>query len=92
MALHTAEIDQNDVKTWLAYNDTTGLVENVRFDPVLNLLYVFAVPWDGNTPTSIHHAHIDQNHVKTKLGWDDTTNTIQALRCGINGELLIIGE
>ena len=39
-----AKIDANDVKTWLAYNETTGLVEPVVVDTITGALLVFNSP------------------------------------------------
>lgn len=86
-----ARIDQNDKPTWLALNDTTGLVENVRVDPVTNALLVYVVSQDANTPTTLNTARIDANDKATALGYNDTSGLVEALRCGSNGELLVIG-
>ena len=85
-----AKIDQNDVKTWLAYNETTGLVENVLIDPVLDALLVYGVTSTGGTFTELNVAKIDENDVKTRLAYNEDTGLVEALRCGDNGELLII--
>jgi hypothetical protein len=83
-------IDSNDKPTWLAYNETTGLVEAVRVDPTLGYLEVFVVAPDSNTPTAINRAFIDANDNQTLTGYNETTGLIEALRCGSGGELLII--
>ena len=88
--MNTAKIDQNDVKTWLAYNETTGLVEPIRVDPVTDAILVYEVAIDANTPTDINDAHIDQNDVKTKLAYNNITDKTECFRCGNLGELLII--
>lgn len=90
MTIDTAKIDQNEVKTWLAYNETTGLVEQVRVDPVFGYVEVFVVEDDGLTPSALNHALIDQNKVKTKLAYNENTVLVEALRCGQNGELKVI--
>lgn len=85
-----AGIDQNDVKTWLAYNDTTGLVENVRVDPITGALLVYGVPDTGLTYTTIEGAKIDGNDVKTKTAYNNIIDKTESLRCGRGGELKII--
>lgn len=85
-----AKIDENDVKTWLAYNETTGLVEPVQVDPTTGALLIFIQPYDGTIYTAINNAKIDGNDVKTLLGYNETTSLVEALRCGNNGELLIV--
>ena len=66
-----AGIDANDVKTWLAYNETTGKVEPVRVDPILGAVEIFGVPYTGGTYTTIKDAKIDANDVKTKLAYNE---------------------
>ena len=88
--MSNAKIDQNDQATWLAYNETTGIVEPVRVDPTLGYLEVYVVPIDSNTPTTLNNAKIDQNDTSTLLGYNETTGLVEALRCGSNGELLLI--
>lgn len=87
--MSNAQIDQNDVKTWLAYNETTGLVEPVRVDPVFGAIEVFVVTDTVGAITALNTAKIDQNDVKTLLGYNETTGLTEALRCGNNGELLV---
>lgn len=87
-----ARIDQNDKSTWLAYNETTGLVENVVVDPLTNALLVYIVSRDTNTPTTLNTARIDENDKATTLGYNETTGLVEAFRCGNDGSLLIIGE
>lgn len=90
MTTHTAQIDQNDVKTWLLYNETTGLIENAVVDPITGALLIYGVVSDLNTPTAINHALIDQNDVKTKLLYNETTGLVESARCGSGGELLVL--
>jgi len=85
-------IDPNDIGTWTAYNDATGNIERVRVDPVTNALLVYAVTWDGNTPTSLNNTKIDANDKATEIGLDDTTGLIEAFRCGTDGSLLVVAE
>lgn len=85
-----ARIDENDVKTWLAYNDTTGQVERVLVEPITGALEIFIVAPDGNVPTTLNNAKIDANDVRTLLGYNETSGLPEALRCGVNGELLIM--
>lgn len=84
-----SKIDENDVKTWVAYNETTGLVEPLRVDPVTGALLCYGVSDTGGTFTDINNAKIDQNDVKTKIGYNEDTNNIEAFRCGASGELLV---
>jgi hypothetical protein len=86
---NTAKIDQNDKPTWLAYNETTGLVEPVYCDPITNELLIYIVDSDSNTPTTLNTAKIDANDKPTELGYNETTGLVEALRCGTGGELLI---
>lgn len=85
-----ARIDENDAKTWLAYNETTSLIEHVVVDPILNALYIFLITPDINTPTTLNNAKIDENDVKTLLGYNETTGLVEALKCGDGGELLVL--
>jgi hypothetical protein len=87
-----AHIDQNDVKTWTAWNEGLaggGGIDNVYIDPATNALLVYVASTDANTPTTLNNAKIDANDVKTLLGYNETTGLVEALRCGVNGELLI---
>lgn len=85
-----AQIDQNDKPTWLAYNETTGLVETVYVDPITNALYLFGIAADANTPIALNSAKIDGNDKPTELGYNETTGLVESLRCGSGGELLVI--
>lgn len=84
-----ARIDTNHKGTWTAVNSVTGLVENVRVDPILNAVLVFGVTADSNVPSALNVARIDANNRNTMIGYNDTAGTIEALRCGSGGELLI---
>lgn len=84
-----ARIDQNDKSTWLAYNETTGLVENVRVDPVTNALLIYIERWDGTTPTALNRAKIDANEKQTVIGYNETSGLIEAMRCTTDGYLLV---
>lgn len=86
---NVAQIDQNDKPTWLAYNETTGLVETVYVDPVLDAVLVYAVANDGSAFTAINRAKIDGNDNPTQLGYNETTGLVEALRCNSSGYLLI---
>lgn len=86
---NVAQIDQNDKPTWLAYNETTGLVEPVMCDPVTGSLYIYVVAADSNTPTAINRALIDSNDNATQIGYNDTSGLIECLRCGTDGSLLV---
>lgn len=83
-----AQIDQNDKPTWLAYNETTGLVETVYCDPITNALYVYGVTADANVPTTLNNAKIDENDKPTELGYNETTGLTECLRCNSSGVLL----
>lgn len=85
----SANIDSNQKGTWTAYNETTGLVERVRVDPVLNAVLVFGVASDASVPTSVNRAKIDGNSKGTATGYDDTTGSVEAMRCGNDGSLLV---
>jgi hypothetical protein len=86
---NVAQIDQNDKPTWLAYNETTGLVETVYCDPITNALYVYGVVADANTPTTLNNAKIDENDYPTQLGYNETSGLPECLRVGSTGGLLI---
>ena len=82
-----AQIDENDKPTLLAVNDTTGLPEPIRVDPVLGAVLMFAVGTPVGSPTSLNRASIDANDKDTLLGVNDTTGEIEALRCNDSGYL-----
>jgi hypothetical protein len=83
-------IDENDKPVLLAYNETTGLVEPVKVDPIFGALQIYVVASTGLTYTDINNAKIDENENSTLLGYSETTGLPTALRCGANGELLIL--
>jgi len=85
-----AHIDQNDIKTWLAYNETTGLVEHVLVDPITGAICVYKVPDTGLTYTTVEGAKIDGNDVKTKTAYNNILDKTESLRCDRNGDVLII--
>lgn len=87
---NTAKIDQNDRPTWLAYNETTGLMEPVQVDSVTGAILVYGVTYTGGTFTAIQNAKIDANDKPTLLGYNETSGLTEALRCGNSGELLVI--
>lgn len=89
MTTDHAYIDGNERNTISLYNETTGLIEPARVDPVTGALLIFAVSPDANTPTTFNRAGIDGNSKNTLSAWNDTTNSIEALRCGTSGALLI---
>lgn len=82
------EIDGNTRNTWGLYNETTGLIEPARVDPVTGALLIFGVALDANTPTTFNRAGIDANGRNTLSAWNDTSSGIEALRCGTDGSLL----
>jgi hypothetical protein len=85
-----ADIDSNTRNTWLLYNETTGLIEPARVDPITGALLVYGVTADANTPATYNRAGIDGNSRNTISLWNDTTSAIESARCGVNGELLIL--
>jgi hypothetical protein len=84
-----AGIDGNTRNTWALYNETTGLIEPARVDPVTGALEVFAVTADANSPTTFNRAGIDDNGRNTLSALNETQNIIEALRCGTDGSLLV---
>jgi len=84
-----ARIDQNDVRTWIGYNETTGLPDRVRVDPVLGAVLVFNVAPAASSPTAVNTAQIDQNDVRTQLAYNASSGLPEAIRCDTNGVLLI---
>lgn len=89
MTTNTAKIDGNDKPTWIAYNETTGLVEPVRVDPIFGYVEIFVVADTGGTFTAIPNAKIDGNDNGTLTGYNETTGLIEALRCDTGGSLLV---
>ena len=85
-----ARIDDNDKPTLLAVNDTTGLPERVRVDPILNMVEVFLVADDGLIPSGIVNARIDQNDKDTMLAFNETTGLTECLRTDVNGVLKVL--
>lgn len=92
MPINRALIDANDIRTWIAYNDTTGLIEPVRVDPVTGAVLIYIVGTTSVTPSSINHALHDANDSATQIGYDDTTGAPECMRCDTNGNLLIIAQ
>lgn len=84
-----AKIDSNSVKTWLAYNETTGDIEPVLVDPITGALMIYATAIILTPPTALNNAKIDENDVKTLLGYNETMGLVEALRCSTTGDLLI---
>ena len=82
-------IDDNNKSVMRTLNDDTKLVDFVYCDSVTDAILVYAVAPDANTPTSINRAFIDDNTNSTLTGYNETSGLIEALRCGVNGELLI---
>ena len=90
MTTDHAFIDENTRNTWSLYNDTTGLIEPARVDPVTGALLIYATGIVSATPSSYNRAGIDSNGRNTLSGWDDTTNAPEAFRCDNSGILLVI--
>lgn len=84
------KIDSNGRNTWGLYNETTGLIEDAVVDPILDALLIFGVTPDANTPTSVDRAKIDGNGRNTLSAFNEDTNGVESLRCGTEGELLIV--
>lgn len=84
-----ANIDQNDIKTLIGYNETTGDVERVRVDPTTGAILVFVVAASVGALTAIPNAKRDGNDMPTLLGYNETTGLVEALRCGNDGSILI---
>lgn len=90
MVRNNAKIDANDVKTWTAFNDTTGLIEDVAVDPTTGALLIYADVSTSDTATTLNTAKIDANDVKTLMAYNETTGLVESLRCSPTGDLLII--
>ncbi len=88
--INVSAIDSNNRATLIALNDTTGLPERLRVDPILNALEIFGVVDDGLTPTAYNHAGIDANNRATLIALNDTTGLIEALRSDTNGVLKVL--
>ena len=84
-----ARIDQNDVKTWVAYNETTGATEPIQVDPTTGAILIFGVTGTGLTYTTREGAKIDENDVKTKTAYNNILDKNESLRCDRSGNLLI---
>lgn len=84
-----AKIDSNDVKTWTAFNDTTGLIENVAVDPTTGYLIIYVDAVTTDTATTLNTAKIDANDAKTLLAYNETSSLVECLRCNTAGSLLI---
>lgn len=85
-----AKFDQNHRNTLTAYNETTGLIEDCRVDPILGALYVFGVVSDSATPTTRLNTKNDGNTRNTLGAYNETTGQVESLQCSQNGELLVI--
>lgn len=92
MSTDHAYIDSNTRNTWSLYNETTGLIEPARVDPVTGALLVYGVGSISVTPSSYNRAGIDSNNKNTLSGLDEITNSIEAFRCDSNGNLLVIAQ
>jgi hypothetical protein len=66
------DIDGNTRNTWLLYNETTGLIEPARVDPVTGALLIYGVTADGNSPTTYNRAGIDGNSRNTISLWNES--------------------
>lgn len=86
----TAKIDANDIKTWIAYNETTGLVEPVHVDPVTGALLVHVSGSMSPSGSTVVNAKRDANDHPTTLGYNETTGMTDCLRTDTSGNLVII--
>lgn len=84
-----ARIDQNNRNVLTAYNETTGQIEPVRIDAVLDAVLVFGVADTGGIFTTLNNAKIDGNSRNTLSTWNEK-GRIETSRCSNNGELLVI--
>jgi hypothetical protein len=89
MSTNHAYIDANTRNSWSLYNETTGIIEPARVDPVTGALLIYAVGNISATPSSFNRAGIDGNGRDTLAGLDETTNSIEAFRCDSSGNLLV---
>lgn len=89
MSTDHAYIDANDIRTWIAYNETTGLIEPIRTDPVTGAVLIYIVGNASVTPTSINHALHDANDTATQIGYNETTTAPECMRCDISGNLIV---
>lgn len=89
MTNNSAYIDSNSRNTWSLYNETTGLIEPARVDPVTGALLIYITGFSSPTPSSYNRSGIDANERNTLSGWDDSTSSIEAFRCDSSGNLLI---
>lgn len=92
MSTDHAYIDGNTRNTWSLYNETTGLIEPARVDPVTGALLIYGVGSASPTPASYNRAGIDGNSRNTLSGLDDTTGNVEAFRCDSSGNLLVIPQ
>lgn len=76
-----AHIDDNRVKTLLAYNDTTGLTEPARVDASDDelLIEVYYVT-DMLSPTTVSDDMQDDNRVPVGRAIDDDDGTVEPIR------------
>lgn len=89
MSIDHAYIDANDIRTWIAYNETTGKPEILRTDPVTGALLVYIAGSASVTPSSINHALHDANDSATQIGYNETTSAPECMRCDTSGNLVV---
>lgn len=88
-----SRIDDNDIKTWIAYNETTGLPDRVCVDPVTGAVLIYNVSnLSAPTVPSRNDAQRDGNDSPTALGYDDVTGKTECFRCDTGGNLIIIPQ
>lgn len=83
-------MDNNHVVPILCYNETTGLTEPARVDPVTGALLVYGVSATTGTPSDITVFPRDENHVAVKGAYNETSGEVEAVRCTNDDSLLVI--
>lgn len=78
-----ANIDENDVKVWLGYNENRNIIEPIYVDPVTDALLVYRVDADDLTQTEIIDSYSEANRNNANIfapnrvyGQTFTTNNI----------------
>jgi len=82
--------DDNRVPSFVALNEETGQVERVACDPITNEILVDVFYAADTTPGDQAIAKRDANyHTSTLAVEDDSAENVNAIRCGINSEILV---
>ena len=82
-------MDENHVVPILAYNETTGLTEPARVDPVTGAILVYGVSASTGSPSAVTTFPRDDNHVAVKGAYNETTELVEAVRCTTDNSLLV---